>query len=168
MKVDQVPDKCNTRGECLWSLWVLVIAWRDACFRGYVTSKSVNNLHEYTFQFFCYVYLNLSTQKDINFFDQGISTNRRGLVVCQRDRYAGATGKRWFKSRRLPRKKKEKGNRGALERVIGEWEGKKGKERGGKYKKRQKLKSFFTNAVSIDYRCIYAILWGIHHCLRRQ
>ena len=25
-----------------------------------------NSLHEYTFQFFCYVYLNLSTQKDIN------------------------------------------------------------------------------------------------------
>ena len=40
---------------------------RDASFRGYVTSKSVNNLHEYTFQFFCYVYLNLSTQKNINF-----------------------------------------------------------------------------------------------------
>ena len=67
MKVDQVRDKCNTREECLWSLCVLVIAWRDACFRGYVTSKSVNNLHEYTFQFFCYVYLNLVTQKDSNF-----------------------------------------------------------------------------------------------------
>ena len=27
----------------------------------------MNNLHEYTCQFFSYVYLNLSTQKDINF-----------------------------------------------------------------------------------------------------
>ena len=37
-----------------------------------------------------------------------------------------------------------------------------------KIKKRQKLKSFFINTVSIHYRCIYAILWVIHHCLRRQ
>ena len=53
-----------------------------------------------------------------------------------------------------------------------EWEvnerGKKGKRGVEKDKKRKKLKSFFTNAVSIHYRCIYAILWGIHHCLRRQ
>ena len=34
--------------------------------------------------------------------------------------------------------------------------------------KRQKLKSSFINAVSIHYRCMYAILWGIRHCLRRQ
>ena len=27
----------------------------------------VNNLHEYTFQLFCYVYLNLGAQNDINF-----------------------------------------------------------------------------------------------------
>ena len=43
-----------------------------------------------------------------------------------------------------------------------EWEvnerGKKGKRGVEKDKKRKKLKSFFTNAVSIDYRCIYAIL----------
>ena len=39
------------------------------------------------------------------FFDQEISTNRRGLVVWQRDRYAIAKGKRWFKPRQLPRKK---------------------------------------------------------------
>ena len=47
--------------------------------------------------------------------------------------------------------KKEKGNRGALERVVGEWEGKKGKRRVEKDKKRQKLKSSFINAVSIHY-----------------
>ena len=48
-------------------------------------------------------------------------------------------------------KKREKGNRGALERVVGEWEGKKGKRRVEKDKKRQKLKSSFINAVSIHY-----------------
>ena len=98
--------QCNTGEECLWSLCLLVIAWRDACFRGYVTSKSVNNLHENTFQIFClYVYLNLSMQKDIIIFYQGISTNRHGLEVWQRDKYTRVTRKRWFKSRRLPRKK---------------------------------------------------------------
>ena len=64
--------------------------------------------------FFWYVYLNLSTEKDINFFDQGISTYRRGLVVWQRDRYARAKGKP------STEKKKEKRKAGALERVVGE------------------------------------------------
>ena len=88
MAVNFLSDKCNTIKECLWSLCILVIAWRDACFRRHVTSKSVHNLHAYTFQFFCYVYLNLSMQ----FFDQRISTNHRGLVdvVWKRDRYTRA------------------------------------------------------------------------------
>ena len=85
----------------------------------------------------------LEHAKRYQFFDQGISTNRRGLVVWQRDRYARATGKRWFKSRRLPRKKREKGNRGALERVVGECEGKKEKERVGKDEKKTEIEILF-------------------------
>ena len=43
------------------------------------------------FQLFCYVYLNLSTHKDINFLaGKSSSTNRRNLVVWKRDRYARA------------------------------------------------------------------------------
>ena len=34
----------------------------------YATSKRVNNLHEYTLQLFCYIYLNLGMQKGVNFF----------------------------------------------------------------------------------------------------
>ena len=124
-------DKCNTREECLWSLWVLVIAWRDACFRWYVTSKSVNDLHEYTFHFFCYVYLNLSTQKDINFLPGNLNKSSwsSGMEERQlRQRYREAL----VQITATTEKKREKGNRGALERVVGEWEGKKEEERDGK------------------------------------
>ena len=45
---------------------MLFIAWSDPFFCGYVTSKRVNYVHDYTFQLY-YVYLNLGMQKDINF-----------------------------------------------------------------------------------------------------
>ena len=48
----------------------------------------------------------LEHAKRYQFFDQGIAINHRGLVVWKRDRNVKATGKRWFKSRRLPRKKR--------------------------------------------------------------
>ena len=48
----------------------------------------------------------LEHAKRYQFFDQGIATNHRCLVVWKRDRNVRATGKLWFKSRRLPRKKK--------------------------------------------------------------
>ena len=60
--------------------------------------------------------------------------------------------------------KKEKGNCGS----TGESDrGKRGRIRAReKYKK--KNNSSFINAVSIHYRCIYAILTGIRYCLGRQ
>ena len=65
------------------------------------------------------------------------------------------------------KKIKEKGKWGHC--VVSEWEQKKEKETGRKRVKiKQKLKFSFINAVSIHYRCIYAIRWGICHCLRRQ
>ena len=85
----------------------------------------------------------LEHAKRYQFLDQGISTNRRGLVVWQRDRYARATGKRWFKSRRLPRKKRQKETGGHWR----EWEvnerGKKGKRGVEKDKKRKKIEILF-------------------------
>ena len=94
------------------------------------------------------------------FFDQGISTNRRALVVWQRDRYAGATGKRWFKSRRLSRKKGQKETGGHWREWSVNERGKKMKRGTEKDKKRQKLKSSFIDAVSFHYQCIYAIFRG--------
>ena len=83
---------------------------------------SVNNLHEYTFQFFCYVYLNLSTQKgkkDINFWPGNLNKSSwsSGMAERQvRQSYREAL------VQILPTTeiKKEKGNQGALERVVGE------------------------------------------------
>ena len=45
----------------------------------------------------------LEHAKRYQFFDQGIATNHRCLVVWKRERKARATEKRWFKSRQLPR-----------------------------------------------------------------
>ena len=65
--------------------------------------------------------------------------------------------------------KQKKRKAGALERVVVKERGKREKEKGiSRKKKWQKLKSFFINAASIHYRCIYAILWGIRHFLGRQ
>ena len=79
----------------------------------------MNNLHEYTFQFFCYVYLNLSTQKDINFLTGNFNKSSwsSGMAEGQvRQSYREAL----VQISPTTEKKKEKGNRGALKRVVGE------------------------------------------------
>ena len=90
-----------------------------------------NNLHEYTFHFFCCVYLNLSTQKDINFLTRNLNKSSwsSGMAERQvRQRYREAL----VQISPTTEKKRAKGNREALERVVGEWEGKKEEERDGK------------------------------------
>ena len=52
-------------GNSVSEVCVLCIACMDALFPGYVTSKSLNNIHDFMFQLYCYVYLNLNMQKDI-------------------------------------------------------------------------------------------------------
>ena len=53
------------QGKSVSEVCVLFIACIDAFFRGYVTSKSLNNMHDFMFQFYCYVYLNSNMPKDI-------------------------------------------------------------------------------------------------------
>ena len=53
------------QGKSVSEVCVLFIACIDAFFRGYVTSKSLNNIHDFMFQLYCYVYLNFNMQNDI-------------------------------------------------------------------------------------------------------
>ena len=53
------------QGKSVSEVCMLFIACIDALFRGYVTSKSLNNIHDFMFQLYCYVYLNLNMPKDI-------------------------------------------------------------------------------------------------------
>ena len=53
------------QGKSVSEVCVRFIACIDALFRGYVTSKSLNNIHDFMFQLYCYVYLNLNMQKKI-------------------------------------------------------------------------------------------------------
>ena len=84
------------QGKSVSEVCVLFIACIDAFFRGYVTSKSLNNIHDFMFQLYCYVYLNLNIQKDI-FLLSGKS--QQIIVVWKTDRNARAKEERWFKSR---------------------------------------------------------------------
>ena len=84
------------QGKSVSEVWVLFIAYIDAFFPGYVTSKSLNNIHDFMFQLYCYVYLNLNIQKDI-FLLSGKS--QQIIVVWKTDRNARAKEERWFKSR---------------------------------------------------------------------
>ena len=52
------------QGKSVSEVCVRFIACIDALFRGYVTSKSLNNIHDFMFQLY-YVYLNLNMPKDI-------------------------------------------------------------------------------------------------------
>ena len=84
------------QGKSVSEVCVRFIACIDALFRGYVTSKSLNNIHDFMFQLYCYVYLNLNIQKDI-FLLSGKS--QQIIVVWKTDRNARAKEERWFKSR---------------------------------------------------------------------
>ena len=84
------------QGKSVSEVCVLFIACIDAFFPGYVTSKSLNNIHDFMFQLYCYVYLNLNIQKDI-FLLSGKS--QQIIVVWKTDRNARAKEERWFKSR---------------------------------------------------------------------
>ena len=53
------------QGKSVSEVCVRFIACIDALFRGYVTSKSLNNIHDFMFQLYCYVYLNFNMQNDI-------------------------------------------------------------------------------------------------------
>ena len=66
--------------------------------------------------FVMYNLFELEHAKTYQFFDQRISTNHHGLVdvVWKRDRCARATGKRWFKSRRLTDQKRKKETGGTV------------------------------------------------------
>ena len=53
------------QGKSVSEVRVLFIACIDAFYREYDTSKSLNNIHDFMFQLYCYVYLNLNMQKNI-------------------------------------------------------------------------------------------------------
>ena len=75
-----------------------------------------------------------------------------------------AKEERLFKSRWRPRRNGKR----KLRKHWREWPGKERRNRSNKEVKKKQLKSPFINAVSIHYRCIYAIRWGIRYCLGRQ
>ena len=129
MKVDQVRDKCNTREECLWNLCVLVIAWRDACFRGYVAKAKAWIIYMNTHFSSFVMYIWTWARKKISIFWPG-NLNKpswsSGMAERQvRQSYREAL----VQISPTTEKKNGKRKRGALERVVGEWEGKKEKER---------------------------------------
>ena len=55
------------QGKSVSEVYVLFIACIDAFYHEYDTSKSLNNIHDFMFQWYCYVYLNLTCKK-ISFF----------------------------------------------------------------------------------------------------